>query len=81
MPTMSDMPLHQLHDNPESAADSQRTFTPPPNGYKDIDVVFKNSLYEPAAIFHVVYNIGREVPVGRHEVILRGFGATVEPRF
>jgi hypothetical protein len=71
----NDMPLHQMHDNPQHESQFQRTFTLPPGGYKDIDVVCKDSMGTPssAAVSHVVFNISRTVSSGRHEVILRGF--------
>ena len=75
------MPLHQMHDNPQTVPDMQRTFTLSPRGHKDIDVVFKNSLYATPALFHIVYNIGQEIAHGRHEIILRAFGHTVAPRY
>jgi hypothetical protein len=72
---LNDMPLHQMEDNPPHESQFQRTFSLPPRGYKDIDVVLRDSMATPhsAAISHVVFNISRTVPPGRHEIILRGF--------
>jgi hypothetical protein len=81
VPMLNDLPLHQMHDNPDNTSQFRRTFTLAPRGYQDVDVVYANSLHHVASLFHVVFNLSQAIGVGRHEIVLRAFATDVAPRY